>query len=87
MTNGEGIDQVIGDISKRANAIVEEGHSQIDIMKSALSDFKALGNINGMLAVMNSGTLNKNQVELARRIAVKAVAVLGIIEAGNNKGA
>ena len=54
-------------------------------MKSAFTDFKALGYMSGLLYIMNTGTLNAQQLELASRIAVKVIAVLGIKE--TEKGA
>lgn len=54
-------------------------------MKSAFTDFKALGSMPGLLSIMNTGTLNAQQLELASRIAVKVIAVLGIKE--SEKGA
>lgn len=87
MNKKEGIDKVVKNLSGRAHAIIDGEHSQLEIMKSAMSDFKGLGNLSGMLSIVSSGTLNKNQFELAQRIAVKVIAVLGMIEAENNKGA
>lgn len=49
-------------------------------MKSAFSDFKALGSLSGLISIANTGTLNANQIELAKRIAVKVIAVFGIKE-------
>lgn len=57
----------------------------MDIMKSAFADFKSLGSMSGLMSIMNTGTLNAQQLELARRIAVKVIAVLGIKE--SEKGA
>lgn len=85
MKKNEGVDQVVADLSERAHTIVEEGHDQTSIMKSAFSDFKALGSLSGLMSIANTGTLNANQVELAKRIAVKVIAVLGIKE--SEKGA
>lgn len=87
MTKNDGVDQVVENLSERAHGIVNANHTQIEIMKSALTDFKSLGNLSGMMAIMSSGTLNKNQLELAQRIAVKVIAVLGMIETENKKGA
>ena len=64
---------------------MNDGHQQMDIMKSAFTDFKALGYMSGLLYIMNTGTLNAQQLELASRIAVKVIAVLGIKE--TEKGA
>ena len=85
MTKSDGVEKVIADLSERAQAIVNDGHQQMDIMKSAFTDFKALGSMSGLLSIMNTGTLNEQQLELARRIAVKVIAVLGIKE--SEKGA
>lgn len=85
MTKSDGVEKVVADLSERAQAIVNDGHQQMDIMKSAFTDFKALGSMSGLLSIMNTGTLNAQQIELASRIAVKVIAVLGIKE--SEKGA
>lgn len=85
MTKSDGVEKVVADLSERAQAIVNDGHQQMDIMKSAFTDFKALGSMSGLLSIMNTGTLNAQQLELASRIAVKVIAVLGIKE--SDKGA
>lgn len=85
MTKSEGIDQVVKDLSERSHTIADEGHSPISIMKSAMSDFNGLGSMSGMLSIMTTGKLNAHQTELAKRIAVKVIAVLGIAE--SEKGA
>lgn len=85
MTKSDGVEKVVEDLSERAQAIVNDGHQQMDIMKSAFADFKALGSMSGLLSIMNTGTLNAQQLELASRIAVKVIAVLGIKE--SEKGA
>lgn len=55
-------------------------------MQPAFADFKSLGSISGLMSIMNSGTLNGQQVELAKRLDVKVIAIFGIIEA-TKKGA
>lgn len=85
MTKSEGIDQVVKDLSERAHKIADKGHSPISIMKSAMSDFNGLGSMSGMLSIMTTGKLNAHQTELAKRIAVKVIAVLGMAE--SEKGA
>lgn len=50
-----------------------------------MSDFNGLGSMSGMLSVMTTGKLNAHQTELAKRIAVKVIAVLGM--ADSEKGA
>lgn len=85
MTKSEGIDQVVKDLSERAHKIADEGHSPISIMKSAMSDFNGLGSMSGMLSIMTTGKLNAHQTELAKRIAVKVISVLGMAE--SKKGA
>lgn len=85
MTKSEGIDQVVKDLSERAHTIADEGHSPISIMKSAMSDFNGLGSMSGMLSIMTTGKLNAHQTELAKRIAVKVIAVIGMAE--SEKGA
>lgn len=85
MTKNDSVDIVVSDLSERAKVILSEGHSQSEIMKSAFSDFKSLGSLTGLMSIANTGTLNANQVEIAKRIAVKVIAVLAIKE--NEKGA
>lgn len=80
MTKNDGIDLVVNDLSARAHAIAKEGHSPMSIMKSAMADFKSLGSMSGMLSIMTTGKLNAQQTELAKRIALKVIAVLGIAE-------
>lgn len=81
MTNNDGIDVVINDLSERAHAVVNEGHNQMAILKSAMADFKSIGSLSGMMSIAATGKLNPQQVELAKRIAVKVIAVLGMTEA------
>ncbi|EDV3179540.1 hypothetical protein CSP48_004504 [Salmonella enterica subsp. arizonae] len=85
MKRTDGVEKVVADLSARAKAILNDGHEQSEIMKSAFSDFKALGSLSGLVSIANTGTLNANQIELAKRIAVKVIAVLGIKE--SEKGA
>ncbi|QIN92517.1 hypothetical protein [Phage NBSal001] len=85
MKKSDGVEKVVADLSERAKAILNDGHEQSEIMKSAFSDFKALGSLSGLMSIANTGTLNANQIELAKRIVVKVIAVLGIKE--NEKGA
>lgn len=80
------IGEITGDLSERARNIVKDGHTQIAVMESAFVDVKLLGDLSGIMSIMSSGTLNENQIELAKRIAVKVIAVLGMVEA-NKKGA
>lgn len=82
MTKNEGIDKVTENLALRAHVIADEGHDQLAIMKSAFNDFKSLGSLSGIMAVMSTGKLTAQQLELAQRIAVKVIAVLGIVEAG-----
>lgn len=81
MTKNEGIDKVVEGLSIRAHVIADEGHDQLTIMKSAFSDFKSLGNLSGLMTVVSTGKLTQQQIGLAQRIAVKVIAVLGMIEA------
>lgn len=85
MTKNEGIDKVVQQLALRANVIVDENHSELDILKSAFSDFKSMGSFNGIMSVMSTGKLNAQQTELANRIAVKVLAVLGIQEAAKSE--
>lgn len=80
MTKNEGVDKVVESLGLRAHVIVDEGHSQEAIMKSAFNDFKALGSMSGIMAVMTTGKLSQQQLDLAQRIAVKVIAVLGLKE-------
>lgn len=80
MTKNEGIDKVVEELSLRAHVIADEGHEQLAIMKSAFTDFKSLGNLSGLMSVMSTGKLTTQQIALANRIAVKVIAVLGMIE-------
>lgn len=79
------IRRILHAVTERDKAILNDGHEQSEIMKSAFSDFKALGSLSGLMSIANTGTLNPNQIELAKRIAVKVIAVLGIKE--SEKGA
>lgn len=81
MTKNEGIDKVVEQLAIRAHVIVDEGHSELDILKSAFADFKAMGSLSGIMSVMGTGKLDQKQTELANRIAVKVLAVLGMQEA------
>lgn len=81
MTKNEGIDKVVEELSIRAHVIADEGHDQLTIMKSAFSDFKSLVNLSGLMTVVSTGKLTSQQIKLAQRIAVKVIAVLGILEA------
>lgn len=81
MTKNEGIDKIVEELSIRAHVIADEGHDQLTIMKSAFSDFKSLGNLSGLMTVVSTGKLTAQQIKLAQRIAVKVIAVLGILEA------
>lgn len=80
------IDEVLADLSARAKVIVDGGYSQVDVMKSAFADLQSFGGMTGIVSIVTSGTLNANQIELAKRVALKILAVLGMIE-GNKKGA
>lgn len=76
----DSLKKIVDNLSERAETIILEGHKQTDIMQSAFADFKSLGSISGLMSIMNSGTLNGQQVELAQRLAVKVIAILGMIE-------
>ena len=77
----DALKKVVDNLSERAETIINDCHKQIDVMQSAFADFKSLGSISGLMSIMNSGTLNGQQVELAQRLAVKVIAILGMIEA------
>lgn len=74
--------KVANDLAIRAQDILddEKKYTQKDIMMSAYNDFKALGNMSGIMSVMSSGKLNPQQVELAKRLATKVIAVLSQYE-------
>lgn len=80
MTRSEGVISVVDHLSARARKIADDGYSKTDILKSAMSDLKALGGIGGMLSIMTTGDLSAKQRELAERLAVKVIAFLGITE-------
>lgn len=85
MTKNEGVDKVVQQLALRAHVVVDEGHSELDILKSAFNDFKSMGSLNGIMSVMSTGKLNAQQTELANRIAVKVLAVLGTQEAAKSE--
>ena len=80
MTRSEGVTKVVDHLSARAHKIADDGYSKADILKSAMSDLKALGGVGGMLSIMTTGDLSAKQRELAERLAVKVIAFLGITE-------
>lgn len=63
-------------LGERAEVLLKEGHSTLDIMKSAFADFTALGSMTGVMTVMTTGKLSPQQLELAKRIVVKTLAVI-----------
>lgn len=85
MTKNEGIDKVVKQLAIRAHVVVDEGHSELDILKSAFNDFKSMGSLSGIMSVMSSGKLTQQQVDIAQRIAVKVLAVLGIQESNKKQ--
>lgn len=87
MTKNEGIDKVVERLSLRAHVIADEGHEQLAIMKSAFTDFKSLGSVSGLMSVVSTGKLTPTQLELAQRIAIKVIAVLGMVEASKASSA
>ena len=76
----EAIEEVVNNLSERARVIVDGGYSQIDVLKSTFADLQSFGGMTGIVSIMTTGTLNKQQIELAERLAVKVIAVLGMIE-------
>lgn len=58
----------------RAVAIIKEGHSPQMVMQSAMGDLKAMGNLSGLIAIMQTGQFNPQQMVLAERLAVKIIA-------------
>ncbi|QBQ81053.1 hypothetical protein HdSG1_00049 [Escherichia phage vB_EcoS_HdSG1] len=85
MTKNEGIDKVVQQLAIRAHVVVDEGHSELDILKSTFNDFKSMGSLTGIMSVMSSGKLTQQQVDVAQRIAVKVLAVLGIQESNKKQ--
>lgn len=85
MTKNEGIDKVVQQLAIRAHVVVDEGHSELDILKSTFNDFKSMGSLTGIMSVMSSGKLTQQQVHIAQRIAVKVLAVLGIQESNKKQ--
>lgn len=67
-------------LSDRAIVIVDDGHSVLDIMKSAFADFKSLGSMAGVMSVMSTGKLNQSQIEVSKRIVAKVLAVIYLHE-------
>ncbi|MGL4517993.1 MAG: hypothetical protein ACRCUH_15040 [Shewanella sp.] len=67
-------------LSDRATVIVDDGHSVLDIMKSAFEDFKSLGSMAGVMSVMSTGKLNQSQIEVSKRIVAKVLAVIYLHE-------
>lgn len=80
MNRIEGVDKVAADFSSRAKAILADDYTEQDIMKSAMNDFKGMGSMAGIMAVMTTGKLTEQQTVLIERIAVKALAILGLRE-------
>lgn len=74
--------QLASNLAERAQAILDDEakYSHKDIMASAFSDFKSLGSMSGILAVMSTGKLNAQQVELAKRLATKVIAIVSQYE-------
>lgn len=87
MVRIEGIDRVAANLSERAQQIVIEGHSQTDVIKSAMYDLKSLGDVSGIMSFAVTGALSQQQLELTQRLAVKVLAVLGMIDEAKTKGA
>lgn len=68
--------KLMSELTERANVVLDEGYSTVDIMRSAFADFTALGSMSGVLSVLSSGKLTGHQIELAKRIIVKTLAVI-----------
>jgi len=65
-------------LADRAQAILDDPnkYTQKAIMSSAFNDFKALGSLTGVMSVMSTGSLNTQQIEIAKRIAAKVIAIV-----------
>lgn len=48
-------------------------------------DNESMGSLTGIMSVMSSGKLTQQQVDIAQRIAVKVLAVLGIQESNKKQ--
>ena len=70
---GKAID-VADSLRDRAVAIIQEGHNPQQIMQSAMADLKGMGNLTGLIGIMQSGQFNPQQMVLAERLAVKIIA-------------
>ena len=44
------------------------------VMQSAMGYLKAMGNLSGLIAIMQTGQFNPQQMVLAERLAVKIIA-------------
>lgn len=53
---------------------IKEGHSPQMVMQSAMGDLKAMGNLSGLIAIMQTGQFNPQQMVLAERLAGKIIA-------------
>lgn len=72
----QSMNELAQSLADRSSVIVDEGHSVLDIMKSAFSDFKSLGSMAGVMSVMATGKLNQGQIEVSKRIVAKVLAVI-----------
>ncbi|BES53408.1 hypothetical protein [Aeromonas phage phiWae15] len=70
---GRAIDVADG-LRDRAVAIIKEGHNPQQVMQSAMGDLKAMGNMSGLIAIMQTGQFSPQQMVLAERLAVKIIA-------------
>ncbi len=70
---GPAIDVADG-LRDRAVSIIKEGHNPQQIMQSAMADLKGMGNLMGLVGIMQSGQFNPQQMVLAERLAVKIIA-------------
>lgn len=74
------MNEIAQSLADRATIIVDDGHSILDIMKSAFADFKSLGSMAGVMSVMSTGRLNQNQIDISKRIVAKVLAVIYLHE-------
>lgn len=76
---GKAIDEAEA-LRERAVAIIKEGHDPKAIMQSALSDLRGMGNLTGMIAIMQTGKFSQQQMVLAERLAVKIIAYCALMK-------
>lgn len=64
----------------RAVSIIQEGHDPQAIMQSALGDLRGMGNLTGLIGIMQTGKFSAQQMTLAERLAVKIIAYCALMK-------